>query len=519
MGATSLPRVNAQLLPAAGELGVNPYRQLIVGQLGTDATAVSGQYYQEVQDLDVTEVVSLFGTESELTGRVLRARLNNQGRTSLWVVGLTAGAGTAATADLAFAGTATEDGTITIKAVDSDDYTISVAVSNGDAAAVVAAAVETALNALTRFVATPSLITATLTLTANDFGTIPNKWAVETTGIPAGLTVNGNAGKDQVQFTAGATDPVVTTIFDPVSATRFHAISWPWLATVDTAKDFLEPRLAISNEFLQGVAFIGLDDTQANIEGVVSVLNSQVLVYGGNRTVSDVAQRITPPDWALAEFISIEGLRLTDDAAIGQYVTVDSPLDSIGGPALASLAYYNTPLAASDIPELDELFSGTEQESLKTEGFTIIGVNESRSVAIMGEVVSTYKKNARGEDDNSFKFLNNIRTSYTALEVIYNRLKADYSQYRLTEGALVAGRSVANAESITANLTSIYKELAGPAFTLVQAGRDAEQFFFRNLTVTVSLSDGSVTITGELPLVTQVRQFTATFTIAFSVGG
>lgn len=519
MASTSLPRVNAQLQAAQGQIGVNPFRCLIVGQLGTSATAVSGQYYQNVQDLTVDEVVSLFGESGELTGRVLRWRKLVAGRTDLWVVGLTAAAGAAATADLAVAGAATEDGTITIKAIDESDYTVTVSVTSGDANTVVSAAIETALLALTRFLATPVDAAGTVTLTAKDVGTIANKYVIETLDIPAGLTVNGNAGSDQVQFSAGATDPSVTTIFDPVPATRFHSISWPWLASVSEVQDFLEPRLVVSNAFLQGVAFIGLDDTQANISAVVSVLNSQVLVYMGNRTVSGAAQLVTPPDWRAAEFMAIEALRLTEDAAISTLVTVTTPLDAIGGPALASLAYYNTPLASTDIANLDELFNGVEQESLKDDGYTIVGVNESRTSAIMGEVVSTYKLNGLGEDDNSFKFLNNIRTSYTALEVIYLQLKADYAQYRLTEGSVVPGRAMTNAEQITANLTSIFKTLGGPDFTLVQAGSDAEQFFYRNLSVTTDLATGGVTITGQLPIVTQVRQFNVVFQIAFTIGG
>lgn len=522
MGVTSNPRVTAQLLAAIGEPGVDPFRLLIVGQTGDDGNAVDGTFYEDVQDLTNAEIESLFGTTGGLLNRILRARGIAGGLYSIWVLPLAPAAGTAATADLVVAGTATEAGTITIKAIDGNDFTITVAVANGAAAATVATAIEAAFDALNRFPAVASLATATVTLTATDLGTIPNKFVVESLNIPAGLTINTNASTDKVQFTSGATDPTTTGVFDTAGTARFHTILWPWESDFQEVQDFLEARNVINNAFLQGVAMIGFDDTEANITAKVNggtPLNSLNLIFMGNRVASGIAAIVSPPDWRAAEFGAIEGLRLTEDASISQYVTVTSPRDTVGGPGTASLGLYNTPLALTDVTDSSVLFDETEQRNLKDDGFTIIGVNPSKTEMIMAEVVSTYKFDGVGDDDNSFKFLNFIRTGYLALELYYNTLKDEYSQFRLTEGELVGGRAITNQTQLEGRALALYRTLSGPDFTLVQAGSAAEQFFFANLTITVDISEGSVTLSGQLPIVTQFREATITFQLSFSIGG
>jgi hypothetical protein len=386
----------------------------------------------------------------------------------------------------------------------------------------VATAIEAALDALNRFPAIASLATATVTLTATDLGTLPNKFVVESLNIPAGLTINTNVGTDKVQFTSGATDPTTTGVFDTAGSTRFHTVLWPWESDFQEVQDFLEARNVIDNAFLQGVALIGFDDTEANITAKVNggtPLNSLNLLFVGNRVASGIAAIVTPPDWRTAEFAAIEGLRLTEDAAISPYVTVTSPRDNVGGPGTASLAYYNTPLALTDITDSSVLFDDTEQKNLRDDGFTIIGVNPSKTGMITGEVVTTYKKNDVGDDDTSFKFLNYVRTGYLALELYYKTLKSEYSQFRLTEGELVGGRSITNQQQLEGRALALYRTLSGPDWTLLQAGSVAEQFFFDALTVTVDIAEGKITLSGQLPIVTQLREATITFQLAFSIGG
>lgn len=517
MAVTSLPYITAQLLAARSLVGADQFINLIVGQIGTDGTATAEVLYQDVESMTNAEVKVLFGTKSELTGRIMRARYHNQGRTPLQVLALDAAAGTAADLDIVTAGVATEDGTITMKVIDAFKYTINVDVLSGETAAQVATKIKAEIDLLTDLPATAGVIAvATFTLTANDVGTLGNKYTVKVTQNVAGITVTAG------QFTGGATDPVTTTLFDNVTTDRFHAISWAWENNFTDVKSFLEPRNVIDNAFLEGVAFIGYDDTEANISTKVNggtPLNSLNLLFMGNRQITGESVIVTPPDWRCAEFIAIRALRQSDGAPISQFVSVSAPRDVVGNAGLASLAYYGTPLPLCDIADANLLFTGQEQSNLKDDGYTIVGVNSSNTSAIMGEVVSTYKFKVNGDPDVSFKYLNYIDTGYLCLEIYFKTLKSTYSQSRLTEGALVAGRAIANKESIAAKYTEIYKTLGSQDFVLTQGGGDAEKYFYNNLAVDTVMATGTVNTSGILPIVTQIRSIDIVFQLAFTIGG
>jgi phage tail sheath gpL-like len=523
MGTTSLPSVTQQLLAAIAKIAAQPFRVMINGQIGVGGSAVSGQTYKEVQDLTNDEVYALFGVNSYLSNTIMKQKDICKKRYSIWVIALDPAAGTAATLDLAYTGTATEDKIMKIKPISEKQFTFNVSIVNGDTANDIAVKVEAGFDALaSNFPASNLLAVDTLTLTASDLGSLGNKYTVVHENIPAGILVNTNAGEDRAQFASGATDPVVTGIFDNVAATRFHAILWPWELTYSEPNDFLIPRNIINNAFLQGVCYIGLDGTEAELKAVVNgvtPLNSLNLLFMGNRTISGVSAIIEPADWRVAEFSAIEALRLTDGAAISQYVTVDAPLDNIGGSALASLAYYATPLANTSPVPPELLFDEQEQVNLKADGYTIIGVNESANSVIMGEVVSTYKKDTSGNDDVSFKYLNYIRTGWLCLEIFFTTVKTSYKQFRLVEGALVPRRAMANEGSITGKYLGVFKELGGADFVLCQAGAEAEKIFSDNLVVETDLAEGLTTSSGVLPIVTQTRKFNQVWQMAFTLGG
>jgi phage tail sheath gpL-like len=521
MGVTSLPKGLGQLLAARGIAAPDDYGICITGVIGPSGTATTKALYEDVQDMTIAQITGLFGTNGELTGRILRAREICKGYFPIFVIPITQPGGTPAEADIAVTGSSTEAGTMTLKLIDAEWYTVTVDIPASTAAEPAAILIKAAIDAMIvaqpRFPAATSIATATITLTANDDGTIPNKWTIEVTDIPAGLAVTGSP---RIQFASGATDPTLTDYFDNAVAQRFHAISWPWVD--ETAVDaFLQARNTIDNDFLHGVAFIGFDGTQAAITAKVNgatPLNSPNLIFIGNRQVTTTSVTITPSDWRAVELMSIIALRQTDDAPIAQYVTVDSERDVIGNAGLASLAIYNTPLAKTHIVDPALLFTGDEQEDVKDDGYSIIGVNESKTSMIAGEIVTTYKVNARGEDDLSFKYYNYVLTGYLALEVMFNALKTEYRQYRLTDGDLVAGRAITNADQIKGNLCEKYKLLSDPEYTLTVAGTDAEKYFYQNLSVTTDLSDGSATVFGELPIVTQYRSFAMTFQMKFGIG-
>ena len=524
MGSTSHPGIIAQLLAAAGAVPPDPFRELIVGQTGAAGTAVAGQAYPDLESKTNAEIKALFGVNSDMTNRILKAREKSLGRFAIWGIGL-AVSGTAVDSTLAltYAGTATEDRLMVVQPISSKQFSFNVAVVTGDDGSAVAAKVKAGFDVLEEtFPASNAVALGVLTLTAADSGTIGNKYSVAHKDVAAGITVNAAVGSARNQFSSGANDPETTTVFDNVQATRFHSILWPWENDFSEVTDFLEPRNVINNAFLHGIGFIGLDDTEANIKAKVNgtpALNSPNLIFMGNRVVDGADAFVEPSDWRVAEFCSIEGLRLTEGTPIAEFVTTDAPLDVVGGAGSASLAYHMTPLARTTPVDPALLFEGQEQVNLKDDGFTIVGVNESVSSTIMGELVTTYKFNSLGNPDVSFKFLNYIRTGYLALEIYFKLLKAAYSQSRLTEGTLVAGRAIANKSSIEAKYLEIFTTLGGADFVLCQAGSQAQKYFFDNLVISPDTASGVVTSSGQLPIVTQIRGFNMVFQLSFSIGG
>jgi len=527
MSATSNPVINSQLIAATATTGPNPFRILLTGQTGvttigatygngTGGTAVSQTPYKEVQTLTNSQITGYFGTNSELTNRIFRTLTNLNGLVSVWVVPLSSALyATNATFSMPITGTATQAGTINLQLVDAYNYSIAVTVNIGDTASVVAGNIGTAISQLSSIMPFQTTVSGgTITFTATDPGTLGNKYTIGFTGtIPAGLTVPVG------QFSGGTIDPSNTNIFTNVSSTRFHAISWPWQTNYTTLNSFLTARNVISNAFLQGIGYIGYDDTETNIHNALngtSVVNSQNLVFMGNQQISGVSQIITPPDLRVAEFISILALRMTAGAPISQYIASTATSDQTGGPGLASLPLFNTPLQYTQVANSSNLFTGVQQASNIVDGYTTIGVNANGSSAIMGQVVTTYKTNTAGVVDPSFHYLEYVITGYTSLEIIYNQQKSDFAVSRLSGGNLIPNVSMANQQSIQNELLSIYNTLSN-TYPLLAAGKAGVQLFLNNLNIVLNFSTGTVTESGILPLVTQLRTINQTFQINYQL--
>ena len=75
---------------------------------------------------------------------------------------------------------------------------------------------------------------------------------------------------------------------------------------------------------------------------------------------------------------------------------------------------------------------------------------------------------------------------------------------------------MANAQSIKTELLRIYRSLAELA--LVQSGREAESLFSANTLVTITLANRTVTISGPLPIVTQLGVVNYALQLEFTVG-
>ena len=275
-------------------------------------------------------------------------------------------------------------------------------------------------------------------------------------------------------------------------------------------KTYLDDRFNATNAILDGVAFIGVLGTFAAVKALVDVQNSQSLCYGGAS-----ANTFQPADWTMSYFQGVRARRLTPDAPIASLITSTSGvLDAFGGPALASLPYFNTPLNQLSLVNPNDLYSQPEQDDLEEAGFSVYGVNSAENLMITGPMVTTYTTDAGGNPNESFHFLNYVDTASISREFFFTNLKTRFSQSRLTNGTLVPGRSIENEESISAEFAKIYKQLSQLALTV--AGAEAEKFFLANLSLTLDLAARKVTASFQLPIVTQLGSIIVTAQLNFN---
>lgn len=508
------PSVTIALANADLEVSNLEQRVLLVGQKTAAGSATAGALVENLASTGAPEN-ALFGEDSQLAAMV-RAFKKVNPLVRLDAIPLDdAGGGVPRVVNFTVSGgPATGAGTIVVVAGSERNHRFEVAIASGDTDTDVADAIVAAVNADPKVPFTASNVAGAVTLTAVNDGTVANDLGVEVIP-PTGI---GTTVASVVETTPGATDPTLTGVLD-VATERYQGVVWPYAATAELAS-YLGPRFNPTNSILDGVGFLTLQDTHSNLLSTLGALNDQTLVIFADKQESETLYLGPAQNEASyvksSIFAAVRALRLTEDASISSVVTSSASLDQFGGPALASLPYFNTPLADLPLIAAGRGWTDLEIEQLLDAGGSVLGVNSGGTGALAGEVVTTYKTDPASNADVTFKFLNYVDTASGAREYFHNNLKARFAQSRLTEGAVSRGRDVANETVIRAYLERLYQDLAGPDFVLVQDGEDAIQFFKDNLTVVLDLSLGKVTVTALVPIVTQLRTIIATMKIAFS---
>lgn len=506
------PDVTLNIIPAQQTISNSDQRVLFVGQKTSSGTATASALTTNIGING--EEDGLFGATSILAQMVRSARLINK-ETRFDAIALSDNAGgTQATGTVAFSGTATEDGTLTLTIGSDTNYALTLDITSGDTATVIGELVDTAVAALTNAPFTSNNVTGTVTITCVHKGTVGNSIGLRVQGSVAGVTVALTA------FASGATDPSLTSIFDVIEGERYQTVVWQHNLTLSTLTTELDARFNVNNDILDGVGIITLADTYANLVSAGDAENSASLVIFGNKKLSDSVHKggalLEFNDVISAQFAGIRSLRLTDGANISQYViSRNGVLDSFGGTALASKPYFNTLMPYLSLIPAGKGFSTAEVEGLFDAGVATLGNNRAQNSCILGEIVTTRKTDAQGFEELTFQFLNSVDTNSNAREYLVNNLKSRYAQSRLTDGDLVPGRDMANSTSIKAYIVGLYNDLSGGDYVLTQAGSTALTYFKENLTVTTALQSGTATVTMKLPIVTQLRVITGTIQVAF----
>lgn len=502
------PKIDLSIIPAGGLAGVKDHKTLIVGQMLAAGTATGGDLIQDLGN-DGSED-TLFGARSHVAGEV-RAFKRENSESQLDVLPLDDASGTAGTAVLVVAGTATEDGTYFISVASKKDYRVQIDVTSGDLHTEVATAIETAFALLTKAPFQGVDAAGTITYTAENDGTLSNDWGIQVEGVVAGLTMTLTG------WTGGATDPTLTSVLDVIANIRYQTILWPSGYALTVIEDELNDRFNTSNAIMDGVCVQVQADTLTNLKSYTATLNSQSLAIPGIKTM-DLADRkgsatLEMLDIAAAEICAIRALRFTTGAQLTDFLTTVASADQFGGPELASLPYFNTALPNLPVANPADEFSDEDRDELEENALSAYGPNDAFNGTIFGAFVTTYLTDTAGNPDTSYKFLNTVDTASIIREYFFANLRVRYAQTRLTNGDLVPGRDMANEASIRAFMNRLYGELANQA--LVQKGQAAVADFNLNLAIALDLATGTVTFSMAPLLVSQLRVILGTIQINF----
>lgn len=508
------PNITISLTGETQEISDAPQKVLFVGQMTAVGTATSGFLVENI--LNDNSQDTLFGANSLLAIAIRAAKRTNK-ITQFDVIPLADdGAAVQATGTITFGAAATTSGTLKVVVGSYHDNLYELSVASGDTDAAVATSIAALITADTKAPVTATDLAGVVTLTAVNGGEEGNTIGIRVIGEVAGLT------STVVAMAAGATNPALTNIFDVVGDNRYQTIIYQSTFDITEVKTFLDARFNIAGYPLDGIAIISKTDLLANHIVYLNAQNSQSIAIACNKTVAETNWQggiLMELNFVLsAEFGAIRALRRTDNANIGSFVVSPSgSRDDFGGAALSSLPYFNTPFENLNLIDSGYDWTKIEQDQLLAAGGFVFGNNPARNSIILGEVVTTYKTDAAGDPDVTFKYMNYVDTSSAIREYFYNNLKSTFAQSRLTEGSIQPNRSMANANVIGSTLDGFYGELSGDDYVLTQAGEDALKFFKQHRSIELDMNTGTVTVTMIVPIVVQLRTLLVSMKIGFSI--
>lgn len=214
-----------------------------------------------------------------------------------------------------------------------------------------------------------------------------------------------------------------------------------------------------------------------------------------------------------ADFAAVRELRLV----VGSNTADISSAVATGGSYFAAIPYHNTPL---NLPIIDSGndFTDEEAQELENAGGILLRNNSANTALIINEAVTTYKTDASGAVDTTYKYINYFDTLTIARAYVFNNLKSDMAQKILTTGRLIDGLPQVNAKGFTATMMKYYEALSGISrnkeYGLLRASNADAKAFKKAIedSIVINLSSGTITTESIANIVTQVRDIIVNFT-------
>lgn len=515
MGFVANPRITFNIVTSDRLVGLDDHRALIVGQIGTGGTASGGTLVIDLprSDAEINEILGANG-HAAMMARAFRG-INKVSNLDVLLLA-DAGGAAAAAATIAFAGAATRAGTYTLKVVSEEKhaYPIDVALGDGPAELIAKIADAVAADRYLPFTRSDNTTTTT-TFTAVNKGTHANSWLIALDGVIPGLTATLTA------WSGGATNPSLTAPLDLIANIRYQTIVWPEAYTASAIGDLLDARKNVTNDVMEGRAFIYQNAAFATVKTNANALNSSEVVIFNNAPNAGTAWKGAhlpeAPDVLAAKFAAARALRFEDGASISPIVVTNAAKDQFGGIHTASLPYFNTPMTGVGQPQKGTGYSIEEQIELEGAGVSILGANRENNAVITGVVVTTYLNDAAGNVDDTWKYLEWRDTHGVIREFMQRNCQKAFRQHRMTVGEAPPNFSIINADAVRSFILLLNEQLAAQALTV--AGTEARQFLDANLTITPVPAKRRFEISMKILMVSQFGEAIGSIKYAFDTNG
>lgn len=371
-----------------------PQRALLIGQ-ATVATVAAAPAYAAT----AAEVEALCGPGSMIAA-MMRAYRANDPLGEVWILPLQdAAASAAATGTVAVTGPAAAAGVIALYVA---GRRVPVAVSSGDAADAIAAAIAAAVNAEPRLPVTAAADGAEVTLTARNGGTLGDGIDVRHSylGSAGGEALPAGVGLAITAMSGGAADPDLSGLAEVLGDEEFDFICTPYTgaAELNALRDLMgdaSGRWSYARQ-VYGHVWSARAGTTAELIAFGQGRNDQ------HATVVDCGGCPTPPAEAAAAYMAACAVALKADPA--------RPLQTVS--VLGVLP-----------PPVGQRRTFTEQQSLLSNGVAQMAYGRDGSASVL-RAVTTYRQNRFGQPDTSYL---DAETLYTLMAIV-RRLRQAVTQ-------------------------------------------------------------------------------------------
>lgn len=438
----NLPLVSIEVDPSkAGTLTlIEP--ALLVGQMftsGGQAGTATPEVAVPVSSKE--QAAALFGAGSMLERMVARF-LDNTPTALLWCLPQAEpGSGVAATGSIAYAGPATNSGTLPLYIAGRP---VSIAVASGMTAAQIATAIVAAINADIFQVVTAAVdgsITSKVNLTCKWKGTTGNDIRLDhaiggmlaNEAMPAGVTATITA------MASGSGAPVQTNSIAAIGDDTFDFVGLPY--TDSTSLGAWETEYGFS----QGGRWGFLRESYGTIFTAARGSYATLVTLGqaGNSPVSSILgieAGAHSPVWEVAAMYCAQAaLALLNDPA--------RPLQTLE-------------LLGFVPPPRGQRFSKPERNNLVGYGIAVYNVDNAGTARIDREA-TRYQKNAYGQGDNAYALVTTLATLAYILRFLRQRITSRFPRHKLAnDGTRVGpGQAIVTPKVIKGELVAAYAEL------------------------------------------------------------